>query len=125
MRLPSSEAQEARLSVEDLLNLVLSERDLCDRYAAASPGETIIYHIGLLARDRDKAASELPAEHRAELEAMARRVWVMAEAGLGDLLQRRVATGQCAYLLVVRPRPLSARSKAGHALVDLLGRGDA
>ncbi|WP_137179246.1 hypothetical protein [Roseomonas sp. AR75] len=124
MRLTSNDltSNESGLSLEDLLDAVLTENDLCDRYADASPGEAIIYHIGLLARDRDKVASELAAERRAELELVARRVWAMAEAGLGHLLQRRVAPGCCAYLLVVRPRPLSARSAAGYAIAELLRR---
>ncbi|WP_198370154.1 hypothetical protein [Roseomonas rosulenta] len=119
---PELLSNEILLNVEDLLDVVLTENGLCDRYADASPGEAIVYHIGLLARDRDKVASELSPERREDLEAVARRVWAMAEAGLGHLVQRRVAEGRCAYLLVVRPRPLSARSAAGYALADLLGR---
>lgn len=119
---PEMLSNEILLNVEDLLDVVLTENGLCDRYADASPGDAIVYHIGLLARDRDRIASELPAERREDLDAVARRVWTMAEAGLGHLVQRRVAEGRCAYLLVVRPRPLSARSAAGYALADLLGR---
>ena len=119
---PELLSNEILLNVEDLLDVVLTENGLCDRYADASPGEAIIYHIGLLARDRDKVASELSPERREDLEAVARRVWAMAEADLGHLVQRRVAEGRCAYLLIVRPRPLSARSAAGYMLSDLLGR---
>ena len=119
---PELLSNEILLSIEDLLDVVLTENGLCDRFADAAPGDAIVYHIGLLARDRDKVASELPAERREDLEAVARRVWAMAEAGLGHLLQRRVAEGRCAYLLIVRPRPLSARSAAGYMLSDLLGR---
>ena len=119
---PELLSNEILLNVEDLLDVVLTENGLCDRYADASPGEAIVYHIGLLARDRDKVASELSPERREDLEAVARRVWAMAETGLGHLVQRRVAEGRCAYLLIVRPRPLSARSAAGYALADLLGR---
>ena len=124
MRFTSPELlpNEILLSIEDLIDVVLTENGLCDRYADASPGEAIVYHIGLLARDRDKVATELPPERREDLEAVARRVWAMAEAGLGHLVQRRVAEGRCAYLLIVRPRPLSARSAAGCALADLFGR---
>lgn len=124
VRLTSAEllSNEMLLGIDDLVDAVLTENDLCDRYADASPGDAIVYHIGLLARDRDKVASELPAECREDLEAVARRAWAMAEVGLGHLLQRRVAEGRCAYLLIVRPRPLSARSAAGYALADLLGR---
>ena len=124
MRFTSPEllSNEILLNVEDLLDVVLTENGLCDRYADASPGEAIVYHIGLLARDRDKVASELLPERREDLEAVARRVWAMAETGLGHLVQRRIAEGRCADLLIVRPRPLSARSAAGYALADLLGR---
>ena len=119
---PEMLSTEILLNVEDLLDVVLTENGLCDRYADASPGDAIVYHIGLLARDRDKVASELSPERREDLEAVARRVLAMAEAGLGHLVQRRVAEGRCAYLLVVRPRPLSARSAAGYVLADPLGR---
>ena len=119
---PELLSNEILLSIEDLLDVVLTENGLCDRFADAAPGDAIVYHIGLLARDRDKAASELPADRREDLEAVARRVWAMVEAGLGHLVQRRVAEGRCAYLLIVRPRPLSARSAAGYALADLLSR---
>ena len=119
---PELLSNEILLSIEDLLDVVLTENGLCDCFADASPGEAIVYHIGLLARDRDKVASELQPERREDLEAVARRVWAMAEAGLGHLVQRRVAEGRCAYLLIVRPRPLSARCAAGYALADLLSR---
>lgn len=110
------------MDLEDLLDVALNENALCDRYADASPGDVIVYHIGLLARDRDRLASDLPPDHRADLDATARRAWAMAAAGLGHLMQRRVAEGRCAYLLIVRARPRSARSTAGCALADLLRR---
>ena len=79
MRFTSPEllSNEILLNVEDLLDVVLTENGLCDRYADASPGEAIVYHIGLLARDRDKVASELLPERREDLEAVARRVWAI------------------------------------------------
>jgi hypothetical protein len=124
LRLTSPEwlSTEILLDIEDLLDVVLTENGLCERYADASPGDAIVYHLGLLARDRDKAASELPPARREDLDRVARRVWAMAEAGLGHLVQRRVAEGRCAYLLIVRPRPLSARRVAAYAWADLLGR---
>ena len=124
MRFTSPELLSTELmsSIEDLLDVVLTENGLCDRFADTAPGDAIVYHIGLLARDRDRIASDLPAERRADLDAVARRVWAMAETGLGHLVQRRITEGRCAYLLVVRPRPLSARSAAGYALADLFGR---
>ena len=103
---------EILLSIEDLIDVVLTENGLCDRYADASPGDAIVYHIGLLARDRDKVATNLPAERRDDLEDVARRAWQMAEAGQCRLLQRRVAPECFAYLLIVRPRPRSVLTRA-------------
>lgn len=124
MHLTSADILTTRpgLSIEDLLDIAFTENDLCDRFADAAPGEAIIYHVGQLARDRDKVASELPPGRRDDLEAVARRVMAMAEAGLGHLVQRRVAPMRCAYLLVVCHRPLSARSATALALAELLGR---
>lgn len=102
---PELPANETLLSVEDLLDVVLTENGLCDRYADASPGDVIVYHIGLLARDRDRLASSLAPDARAELDRVADRVWAMAAQGLVHLLQRRVAPGRLAYLAVARPRP--------------------
>jgi hypothetical protein len=89
---------------EHPLDVVLDENALCDRYADASPGDAIVYHLGLLARDRDKQTSTLPPQRRQDLEAVARRAWRMAEAGQVHLLQRRVGPETFAHLLVVRPR---------------------
>lgn len=102
---PELLASEMLLSVEDLLDVVLTENGFCDRYADASPGDAIVYHIGLLARDRDRLASSLAPDARAELDRIADRVWAMAAQGLVHLLQRRVAPERLAYLAVIRPRP--------------------
>jgi hypothetical protein len=100
--------------------VALSENGLCDRFTDAKPGEGITYHIGMLARDRDKVATTLGPEQRDELELVARRAWAMAEAGLCHLLQRRIHTECFAYVLIVRPRhtgmsvacsPLAGRRK--------------
>lgn len=83
---------------------------LCERIMSAAPGEAIVYHLGLLARDRDRVASELTEAQRCELNAVAGYAWRLAEAGWCHLLQRRVALECFAYLLVVRPRPRQQRS---------------
>lgn len=97
--------REILLDTEELLQVVVTENDLCDRYADAAPDTVIIYHMGLLARDRDAAASSLTSDARAELDRVAGRAWAMAEQGLVHLLQRRVAPECFAYLAVTRPRP--------------------
>lgn len=107
MRLTSSAtpSNAIRLSTADLAALVLTENELCDRFADASPGDPLVYHIGHLPADRDAIVSTLPAPQRAELDRLARRAWRMHEEGLVHLVQRRVAPESVAYLAVIRPRP--------------------
>lgn len=102
------------------LDVVVTENELCDRLAEAEAGAIIAYHIGLLARDRDKVASTLPPERLADLNAVAGRAWRLAEAGWADLVQRRVGVECFAYLLIIRCRPLSARSTRAQMLPSLL-----
>lgn len=99
---------------------VMSEKDLCDRIAIAQAGTSIQYHIGLLARDRDRLASALSPEDRVALDATADRAWKLAAAGLACLVQRRVANGRCAYLLIVCKRPVNARDPRSRLLPALL-----
>jgi hypothetical protein len=82
----------------------LSENGLCDRFADAKPDEAITYHIGMLARDRDRLTTALAPEQRDALELVAQRACSMAEAGLCHLVQRRLGTERFAYVLIVRPR---------------------
>lgn len=93
------------------LDVVLTENGLCDRLAEAIAGDIITYHIGMLARDRDKAASQLLPDERLELIAVADRARRFSEAGLAHLVQRRIADGRFAYLLIVRPRSRGAPRK--------------
>jgi hypothetical protein len=101
-------------------DIVTNENELCDRLAEATPGTAITYHIGMLARDRDRLATKLTPQQRNELNAVASRAWRLAAAGWADLVQRRVGDACFAYLLVVRRRPLSARSQRAMALPSLL-----
>jgi hypothetical protein len=62
MMLPQHPDQASLADAADLaalLDLVLDENTLCDRFADATAGEAITYHIGMLARDRDKVATDL------------------------------------------------------------------
>lgn len=99
---------------------VLTEIELCDRVAGAMPGSVITYHVGLLARDRDRLASSLAAQQRQALNAVADRAWKLAAADWVHLVQRRVGEACFAYQLVIRPRPLSARSARALAAPKLL-----
>ncbi|MCA3371708.1 MAG: hypothetical protein INF89_19660 [Roseomonas sp.] len=126
MMLPQNPDQASLADAADLaalLDLVLDENALCDRFADATAGDAITYHIGMLARDRDKVATKLLPERRDELELVARRAFAMAEAGLCHLLQRRMDTECFAYILVVRPRSTNSRGMASAALLQKLQRG--
>ncbi|MGG5819608.1 hypothetical protein [Falsiroseomonas sp. HW251] len=101
-------------------DVVSTENELQDRLADATPGTSIVYHVGMLARDRDRLATNLAPEQRDALNALAARAWRLAAAGWADLLQRRVGEACFAYLLVVRRRPLSARSARALAAPSLL-----
>ncbi len=89
---------------------------LCDWVTSASPGDTIAYHVGFLARDRYKIISDLPEDERFELDALADCVMRMGEAGWVHLLQRRIDVECFAYLVVVRTRP---RQRRGETVIPL------
>lgn len=101
-------------------DVVSTENGLHDRIADAVPGTAIVYHVGLLARDRDRLATNLTPQQRDELNALASRAWRLAEAGWADLVQRRVGDACFAYLLVVRRRPLNARGARAFAVASVL-----
>lgn len=99
-----------------------TENDFCDRLAEAVVGDVIVYHLGLLARDRSPVCSDLPEGQRVEVAAIANRAMRLCEAGRVLLVQRRLDAGCCAYLAIVRLQPrrmASPRSvtKAPQALV--------
>ena len=100
----------APMDIATSSDAALTENSLCDRFPDAKPGDALTYHIGMLARDRDKVATTLSPERRDDLELVARRAWAMAEAGLCHLLQRRMHTECFAYVLIVRPRHKGTRT---------------
>jgi hypothetical protein len=114
MRLTSSDTKpnEIQLSTADLAALVLNENELCDRFADASPGDTLVYHIGHLAADRDLATSTLPTAQRVDLDRLASRASRMHDEGLVHLVQRRVTPESVAYVAVIRPRRTARRRAA-------------
>lgn len=98
-------ATHAVLPFTSRFDVVRTENQLHDRLADAVPGTTIVYYIGILARDRDRLATTLTPDQREELNALAARAWRLATAGWADLLQRRIGDECFAYLLIVRKRP--------------------
>jgi hypothetical protein len=69
---------------------VSTENELHDRLERAEPGTAIAYHIGMLARDRDRLATALTPGERDDLNALASRAWRLAAAGWADLVQQRI-----------------------------------
>lgn len=61
------------------------------RVENANPGETIVYHIGSIMRDRATGA------HFPEVHSTACAAWEMMEAGKVVLLQRRIEPGLYEY----------------------------
>ncbi|QYU66752.1 cobaltochelatase subunit CobS [Leptolyngbya sp. 15MV] len=72
-------------------DVVSTENELCDRLVDALPGTTITYHVGMLARDRDRFASGLAPQQRDELNALAGKARQLAETGWADPVQRVLA----------------------------------
>lgn len=104
----------------DELAFAANANALCDQLMDATPGDLIAYHLGFLARDRDKLLSRLQQERRLELHALASYAMRLAEAGWLHLLQRRVGQSQFVYFVVVRPRPRQTRRSCPVLNVDRL-----
>lgn len=104
LRRPSMDAaaQDAREAFATSLgahSLAMTANRLCDCMAEATPGTVLIYHLGMLARDRVR----LPEGQRQEVQLVADQAMAFAEQGRAHLLQRRIGQHAFAYLLVVRP----------------------
>jgi len=76
----------------------LTEAQFCDWMAEARLGEALLYHEGLLLRDRSESASALDAKERARLHAVARRAWIACELGLVHLFSIKVDEGNYRYI---------------------------
>ena len=70
----------------------------------AEPGEAIEYHRGFLALDRSFRSPALSDDDRIALGQMASLALRLADRGLVDLVQRRIARDCFSYLAVARPR---------------------
>lgn len=74
-------------------------------FAAASPGDRIVYWRGHLAEDLWQQGSHLPDGERHALAEVAGCAWRLSERGLAHLAQRRRGEDEFDYILEVRPRP--------------------
>ena len=74
-------------------------------FAAAAPGDRIVYWRGHLAADLWQPGSYLSDRKRNALADVAGFAWRLYERGLAHLTQRRRGEDEFDYLLEVRPRP--------------------
>lgn len=63
---------------------------LADSFTSAKRGANIIYHEGLLMRDR---------QHHQSVHSRADYAWELFIAGRASLVQQRMRDGWCAYIL--------------------------
>lgn len=83
-------------------------------FAAASPGDRIVYWRGHLAEDLWQPGSSLSDHERQALAEVASYAWRLSERGLAHLAQRRRGEDDFDYLLEVRPRPAFRLSITTH-----------
>jgi hypothetical protein len=65
------------------------ERSPLSGLMTAPKGTVVIYHTGLLAKDREK---------NKEADAAAHMAWGMQMAGIATLVQKRIGVGVCQYI---------------------------
>jgi hypothetical protein len=90
---------------------LLDEAALCAWFGTAAAGDRIEYWRGFLAIDAGASQSSLQPDDRRRLGRVAARAFRLAEQGKAHLVQRRLGPGDYSYLLIVRPRPRSARAR--------------
>jgi len=78
----------------------LDEAGLCDWIAAASTGDSIVYHRGYLLVDRSETSSQLVPSDRKRINQLARRAWIACELGLVHLFSQRVGEEKYRYIAV-------------------------
>jgi hypothetical protein len=78
--------------------LPITEAALCDWIASAMVGQAIVYHEGMLLRDRASDVSTLGSKDRNRLHAVARRAWIACELGLVHLFSQKISEGRYLYL---------------------------
>lgn len=84
----------------------LTEARLWHWITHALPGHSILYHEGLLMRDRTKPGSPLPAKACVRLDAVATLAWLACELGLVHLVSAKVAGCHYRYVAVRTATPL-------------------
>lgn len=96
----------------------VSEISFCAWIAQAETGEPMIYHQGFLVVDIDPVLSNLAADQRLALRALASAALRAEEQGLVHLVQQRMATDRFAYIAIARPKPTPSRPAFAARLLE-------
>lgn len=104
MAYPREQSSYGENNHRRMVNLAVSEFDLCRWLGQARPGDVLQYHRGFLALDAVQCSGRRVDHDRAELGRVARRALWAAEKGLAHLVQRRHGPDDYAYLLIARLR---------------------
>jgi len=87
------------------VQLLVDETRFVDWRADAKPGDRLVYHRGLLARDRYGPALQMREPDRLELIRVADRALKASEGGLVHLVQLKHGPEDFSYIAVARMRP--------------------
>jgi hypothetical protein len=90
--------------------VLIDEDRFIDWLVEAEQGARLIYYRGHLAHDRMPSAQILSKSDRADLNALAHRVFVAHEQGLVMPVQKRLGPGDWLYLAIRADRPCGPRS---------------
>ena len=95
-------------AVSNSIALVPADVSLLAWLNQADPGDTIEYHRGFLVLDRSGRSAMLSEADRLALDQAADLAMRLADRGLVDLVQRRIASDCFSYLAIARARPSEA-----------------
>jgi hypothetical protein len=85
--------------------VLIDEDGFIDWLVEAEPGARLIYYRGHLAHDRKPSAAILSNSERADLRALAHRVFVAHEQGLVIPVQKRLCPRDWLYCAIRADRP--------------------
>jgi hypothetical protein len=91
-------------AVSNSIALVAADVSLLAWLNQAGPGDVVEYHRGFLAFDRSYRSAALSEDDRIALCQMASLAMRLANRGLIDLVQRRIAHDCFSYLAMARSR---------------------
>lgn len=101
----SASSAPDRIAVDDAKPPpALTAVTFCAWLSQAGPGETLVYHRGLLAHDRAPLPGRPITPTIARVDQLAECAWCAAQAGLVHLIQRRLGREGFAYTAIARPR---------------------